>query len=346
MTQTAVVTGAEGFLMSFLVSELLANGWRVIGVDSGERYGGMARAFHEHPAYERVTADAGLREVLDPLVRGCEVLVAGAAKVGGVGYFHRYPYDIIAVNERLTLAAVESALAAAASGRLRRLVYVSSSMVYENVPRMPLVEGDERRYPPPTTSYGFQKLAAERIVAAAGEQYALPYTIIRPFNCIGIGEIPETLLRSAVEGDSAWEFAFAHVVPDLIFKAMTRPGPLEILGDGAQVRHFTHGRDLAEGIRLAMSAECALGQTYNIATAESTSIIGLAEKIWRRIRGSEPFEWRSVPGYPHDVQLRIPSVDKAARELNWRARISLDQALDEWVNWATEVVAFRSRGER
>ena len=68
------------------------------------------------------------------------------------------------------------------------MTYISSSMVFESTTHWPSCEGDERQVPPPRSSYGFQKLAVEYFARAAWDQHALPYTIVRPFNCVGIGE--------------------------------------------------------------------------------------------------------------------------------------------------------------
>ena len=108
--------------------------------------------------------------------------------IGGISYFHAYAYDLLATNERIIAASVDAAIAAHRAGRLRKVTYMSSSMVFESTDRWPSVEGDERKVPPPLSSYGFQKLAVEYFARAAWEQYALPYTIVRPFNCVGVGE--------------------------------------------------------------------------------------------------------------------------------------------------------------
>ena len=86
-------------------------------------------------------------------------------------------------------ATCDAAIAARRDGRLQKVTYMSSSMVFESTDHWPSVEGDERTVPPPLSSYGFQKLAVEYFARAAWDQYELPYTIVRPFNCVGIGEM-------------------------------------------------------------------------------------------------------------------------------------------------------------
>jgi nucleoside-diphosphate-sugar epimerase len=189
----------------------------------------------------------------------------------------------------------------------------------------------ERASPPPRSTYGFQKLATEYFAHGAHEQYGLPYTIVRPFNCVGVGERHPLRADDMTEGNKRQ--ALSHVVPDLVRKVLAGQDPLHILGDGTQVRHYTYGADIARGIRLAMESPAALNEDFNISTAEGVSVRELAERIWRRIRGEAPLRIVSDPPFEHDVQLRVPEVEKARRVLGFEARTSLDDALDEVIAW-------------
>ena len=120
-------------------------------------------------------------------------------------------------------------------------------MVFENAAVWPTPEGEQRRCPPPASTYGFQKLATEYFAQGAWEQYKLPYTIIRPFNCVGIGERRAMCEKEVLSGNV--KLAMSHVVPDLVQKVLKGQDPLHLLGDGNQVRHYTYGADLARGIR-------------------------------------------------------------------------------------------------
>src|SRR5205085_9470738 len=124
----------------------------------------------------------------------------------------------------------------------------------------------ERRSPPPRSTYGFQKLATEYFAQGAFEQYGLPFTIIRPFNCIGIGESRALGEHEVMSGNV--RLAMSHVVPDLVQKIIKGQNPLHILGSGEQVRHYTYGGDLAKGIRLAIESPEARNEDFNLATPE------------------------------------------------------------------------------
>ena len=167
--------------------------------------------------------------------------------IGGISYFHAYAYDLLATNERIIASSCDAAIKAFSDGRLQKVTYMSSSMVFESATSWPSYEGQEREVPPPLSSYGFQKLAVEYFAHAAFDQYGLPYTIVRPFNCVGVGEARALGEVEVLSGNV--KLAMSHVVPDLVQKIVKGQDPLRILGDGTQVRHYTYGGDLAAGHR-------------------------------------------------------------------------------------------------
>jgi nucleoside-diphosphate-sugar epimerase len=126
----------------------------------------------------------------------------------------------------------------------------------------------------------------------------------------------------------------SHVVPDLVQKVLKGQDPLHILGDGHQVRHYTYGGDLARGIRLAIESPAAVNEDFNLSTAVSTTVLELAELIWRKVKGPEvPLRVVSDAPYTYDVQRRVPAVEKARRLLGFEATTSLSEALDEIIPW-------------
>jgi nucleoside-diphosphate-sugar epimerase len=266
----------------------------------------------------------------------CDHFIAGAALIGGISYFHAFAYDLLATNERIMASSCDAAITAHADGRLQKVTYMSSSMVFESTDRWPSFEGQEREIPPPISSYGFQKLAVEYFARAAHAQYGLPYTIVRPFNCVGTGEMRA---KTEVEIESGnVKLAMSHVVPDLVQKVAKGQDPLHILGEGTQVRHYTYGGDLARGIVEAMQHPAALNEDFNLSTAESTTVLELAENIWKRINGDRPFRYVSDEPFDHDVQKRVPAVDKARAVLGFEATTTLDEMLDIVVPWVLEAM--------
>ena len=333
-----LVTGAAGFIAGYVIPEFLEQGHQVVGVDNYSKYGPVEKSYDHHPAYTFVRGDAKDSDLMMELASDCDQLVAGAAMIGGISYFHEFAYDLLAENERILASTFDAAIQAFKKGRLKKINVLSSSMVYESTREFPTPEGSQLTSPPPISTYGFQKLASEYFAKGAWEQYQLPYTIVRPFNCVGIGERRALRDHDVMSGNV--KLAMSHVVPDLAQKVLKGQDPLHILGDGTQVRHYTYGGDLARGIRLCAESEAALNDDFNISTAESTTVAELADAIWRKCKGpGVELRLEHDPPYQHDVQLRTPDVRKAQERLGFEATTTLDEMLDEVIPWIREEMA-------
>jgi nucleoside-diphosphate-sugar epimerase len=332
-----LISGSAGFIGGYVVEELLKRGHEVVGVDDFSKYGKVTKSYDDHPGYTLVVGDARDTELMSGLLYDCDHFIAGAALIGGISYFHAYAYDLIAANERIIASSCDAAIKAHREGRLQKMTYLSSSMVFESTTQWPSTEGDERKVPPPLSSYGFQKLAVEYFARAAWDQYSLPYTIIRPFNCVGIGE-SRALGDVEVESGNV-KLAMSHVVPDLVQKVLKGQDPLHILGTGDQIRHYTYGGDLARGIVDTVESDATRNDDFNLSTAESTTVLELAELIWKKIKGPDnPFNYVLDPGYEYDVQRRIPNTEKAERALGFTATTSLSEMLDEVIPWIAHAI--------
>ena len=331
-----LVTGATGFLSGYLIPELLDRGHTVVGIDNFCKYGPIRKSYDEHSRYTFIEGDAKDAGFLRKHVNGCDQLVATAAMIGGISYFHEYAYDLIAENERIAAATFDAAIHAHREDKLERIVIISSSMVFESAETFPSNEGDQFLCPPPRSTYGFQKLACEYFAKGACEQYGLPYTVLRPFNCVGIGERRALGGREIPSGNL--KLAMSHVVPDLVQKVLRDQDPLHILGNGEQIRHYTYGGDLATGIRLAMESECAVNEDFNLSSPVATTVLELAELIWKKIVSDRPLRLVHDKPFEHDVQMRIPGTKKASDLLGFEARTTLDEMLDEVIPWIREQI--------
>ncbi|QDR81228.1 NAD-dependent epimerase/dehydratase family protein [Sporomusa termitida] len=331
-----LVTGSAGFIAGYLVEELLQRGHSVVGIDNYSKYGPVEKSYDHHPRYQFVQGDVKDSHLLKELIADCDQVVAMAAMIGGITYFHEYAYDLLAENERITAATFDAAIWAYQHKKLRKINVLSSSMVYESTAVYPSPEGEQLRCPPPLSTYGFQKLACEYFAKGAWEQYQLPYTVIRPFNCVGTGERRAKNEKEILSGNV--KLAMSHVVPDLVQKIIKGQDPLHILGTGRQIRHYTYGGDLAEGIALCIENEQAVNEDFNLSTPVSTTVLELAEAIWNKVNGDKPFRYLSDTPYVYDVQKRIPAVDKAKNLLGFEAKSDLNVMLDEVIPWIKEQV--------
>src|SRR5919198_5718552 len=261
---------------------------------------------------------------------GCSHVVHLAAIVGGIANFHKLPHTLTEVNNALYNAVIRAAL----DHDVERFVYVSSSMVFERATEFPTTEEHILTCPIPRSAYGFSKLTGEVYCRAAHEEHGFPYTICRPFNAYGPGEMPDD------------EPGIAHAVPDLIRKALSGQHPLQIFGSGRQTRTLTHVDDIADGIVTAMSSPAGLNQDFNISAAEELTVAEIAKVIWEAC-GEDPaaFELKHLPSFEIDVQRRWPSVEKARRLLGWEAKISVQEGIARTVEWMREqeLVGMRSR---
>jgi nucleoside-diphosphate-sugar epimerase len=176
----------------------------------------------------------------------------------------------------------------------------------------------------PRSAYGFSKLTGEVYSRAAAAEHGLRYTICRPFNAYGPGEMPDD------------EPGIAHAVPDLIAKALAGQRPLEIFGSGDQTRTLTHVDDIAEGIVTAMASPAAEGEDFNISAAEELTVAQIAYIVWEACgRAPQDFELEHLPSFEVDVQRRWPSVEKARRLLAWEAQTDVRVGIEKTSEWLT-----------
>ncbi|MDR0505390.1 MAG: NAD(P)-dependent oxidoreductase [Dysgonamonadaceae bacterium] len=331
-----LVTGSAGFIAGYLVEELLKHGHHVVGIDNYSKYGFVEKSYDNHPNYSIVKGDVKDMPLMRELIADCDQVVAIAAMIGGITYFHEYAYDLLAENERITASTFDAAIWAFKEKKLKKINVLSSSMVFESASLYPTPEGEQLKCPPPLSTYGFQKLACEYFAKGAYEQYKLPYTIIRPFNCVGTGEQRAKNEKEIMSGNV--KLAMSHVVPDLVQKVVKGQDPLHILGSGEQIRHYTYGGDLARGIRLCIESEKAINNDFNLSTPVSTTVKELSTLIWKKLNGDKPLKFVHDKAFEYDVQKRVPSVEKAKKVLGFEANTDLSATLDEVIPWVKQQI--------
>jgi len=332
-----LITGDRGFIAGYIIPKLLDGGHKVVGLDNDWKYGPVKKSFDNHPKYFHSRHDAKDVDFLISLLEKYKIdmIIHGAAIIGGISLFHKLAYDLMAENERLAASVFDAAIQWHKKKKLEKIVVISSSMVFESTTKFPSREGDQLKCPPPLSTYGYQKLATEYFARGANIQYGVPYLIVRPFNCAGVGEQRAKVDAKVYSGNI--NLAMSHVIPDLIQKIYKGQYPLHILGSGKQIRHYTYGGDLADGILAAMFSDIA-NDDFNLSTPVGHTVLELSKEIWKRMMPTEPFRWASDKPFKYDVQKRVPDVRKAKKLLRFEAKTSLDKILDETIPWVCEMV--------
>jgi len=311
-----LVTGGAGMIGQAIVRQLVRDpDFEVRVCDEREAPSWIREAAEVH------TGDLREGAVARAAMAGATHVIHCAAIVGGIANFHRLPYTLTEVNNALYNGVIGAAL----QEQVERFVYISSSMVFERAEVFPTPEEHIQDCLPPRSAYGFSKLTGETYCRAAAEQFGLPYTICRPFNAYGPGEMP------------ADEPGIAHAVPDLIRKVLSGQRPLAIFGSGEQTRTLTHVDDIAAGVVAALRSPAAVNEDFNISAAEELSVAEIARVVWRACGEDESdFALEHLQSFPVDVQRRWPSVEKARRLLGWQAEIELSEGIAATVRWLRE----------
>jgi nucleoside-diphosphate-sugar epimerase len=314
-----LVTGGAGTIGAAVVRRLLADPAYEVRV-SDQR---------PAPQWMREGCEVHVGDLRSPeqaltAMKGCTHVIHLAAIVGGIANFHRLPHTLTEVNNALYNSIIRTAL----DLEVERFVYVSSSMVFERAELFPTPEDYLPACPVPISAYGYSKLTGEVYCRAAHDEHGLPYTICRPFNAYGPGEVPDA------------EPGIAHAVPDLINKVLSGQRPLEIFGSGEQTRTLTHVDDIADGVVTAMSSPAGLNEDFNISASRELTVAEIAAIVWEAC-GEDPhdFALAHLPTFAVDVQRRWPSVEKAQKLLGWQAQIEVEEGIAQTVRWLRERTA-------
>lgn len=300
-----VITGSSGVVGTYLMIALNDLGHEVLGIDSYTKPSLLHHGLKELKL--DLLTDIDIIQQHVALFKP-NVIIANAARVGGIRYFHTYPYTILADN----IAIMKNTLRLALMNHTA-VIYMSSSMVYEQAVDFPVPELATKVIAPPISAYGLSKLVGERMCEAAYKEHWLNYIILRPFNLTAPGEV--------------YDRGVSHVVLDVLHQ-VRHPGPdntIKIYGDGSQVRCFTSVLDLCTVVgKMLNNINAYVDEAYNVANPTTYNIASLVHVLWTKYRGSEPYKIIHEPSFKHDVEFRWPNISKLADHMGFRPSIPLE----------------------
>ena len=303
------LSGGCGFIGTALLKQLVADN-KIVVFDNGQRNALKYTNLRHHPNFQFVRGSILDLEKLMRSVRKIDIVIhlAAIAGIESVGISPRKTMEVNLIGTYNLLEAVKN-------HRLSRFVYFSTSEVYGPY----VFRADEERK---TTQgsvdvlrwrYSVSKLAGEHLAHSYFTELDLPLVILRPFNIYGPRQIGEGAVHKFVS------------------KAI-RNEDLEIYGDGNQIRSWCYIEDMVSAVLKALEEPRAVGNVFNIGNPTGTiTILGLAEKIIELANSKSSIVFKES-SYP-DVELRVPSIEKAQRLLGFTADIRLDEGLKRTINW-------------
>lgn len=306
-----LITGSEGSLAQWLIGHAdLKENYEILGVDNFSRHGKIKK----QRDYRLVEGDLCDKKWIDEIMSTFQphFVLHCAAQIYGVKGFHKFSADIITNNLISTANIARSSV----DHDVKKLAFISSSMVYENATVFPLKEEFVQSIAMPNTGYGTSKLVGEKIIQEYHRQYGLTYVIWRPFNIVTPYE------------RSDQEPGISHVFADFIQKIVIDQKPqIEIFGDGYQTRCFTWIDDIAKVIVKQSFDPVTDNGIYNLGSEMPTKVIDLAKKIFEKSGRKDSFVPTFTDIYHDDVKMRIPDCSKA-KAIGFTNTISVDDMID------------------
>ncbi|MCB9294260.1 MAG: NAD-dependent epimerase/dehydratase family protein [Lewinellaceae bacterium] len=304
------ITGGAGFIANTIIKRIIGDN-EVVVYDNFHRDTLSGSAYAEHPNLKVIRGDVLDAPRLTEAMAGAEIVIH-AAGIAGIDTVIKDPVRTMQVNMMGTANALEAAHKNGISGRFIDFSTseVFGSMAFRSTEDSPTVAGSagEARW-----TYAVSKLAGEHLAHAYHRQHRLPVVTLRPFNVYGPGQTGEgaiqVFIKRALKNEEIW-----------------------INGDGTQIRAWCYVDDFVECLMLALESPDAIGQSINIGNARAvTTILGLAETVCRVLKSESAISHR--PPLSADIELRIPSVEKAEKLLGFKAKVDLEEGIRSTAEW-------------
>lgn len=302
--QKIFITGGAGFIANALLHQYLPEN-SVTVYDNFHRDTLTASGLKDHPNLRVIRGDVLDLPALTEAMSGADVVIH-AAGIAGVDTILVNPVKTMQVNMQGTSNALEAARIQGVRGRI---INFSTSEVFGRMAFKP----DETTQTTAGTAgearwvYAVSKLAGEHLAHAYYRQYGLPVVTVRPFNVYGPGQTGEGALQ-------------------VFIKRALRDEEIWINGDGTQIRAWCFVDDFVDCLMRCVEDPRAVGESFNLGNARAVmTTLGLAQTVCRILGSRSVITHRSA--LSADIELRIPSVEKAENLLGFKARVDLDEGI-------------------
>lgn len=305
------ITGGAGFIANTLMGRLI-NDNEIVAFDNFHRDTLSNSIYADHPNLKIIRGDVLNYESVYKSMQKADIVVHAAA-IAGIDTVIKEPTKTMRVN----MIGTANVLEAAKQNHVKdRFIDFSTSEVFgnhafkskENDETVAGSAGEAR------WTYAVSKLASEHLSMAYCKEFGLPVVSLRPFNVYGPGQTGEGAIQ-------------------IFIKRALKNEDIYIYGDGSQIRAWCYIDDFVKGLMKCIENPDAIGESFNIGNARAvTTIYGLAEIIIRVLESKSKIIFK--PALSADIELRIPSVQKAFNLLGFKAKVNLDEGIlktSEWI---------------
>jgi UDP-glucose 4-epimerase len=304
------ITGGAGFIANTLIRQYIDKN-KIVVYDNFHRDTLTASGLSDHPNIKIVKGDVLDLDFITSSMKGSDIVIH-AAGIAGIDTVIKDPVKTMRVN----MIGTSNALEAARVNNVKdRFIDFSTSeifgtMAFKSSESDNTVSGSagEARW-----TYAVSKLAGEHLAHAYYKQYGLPAVTVRPFNVYGPGQTGEGAIQ-------------------IFIKKALKGEEIFINGDGAQIRAWCYVDDFVDCLKLCTEKTEAIGQSFNLGNARAViTTLGLAQTVCRVLESKSKISHR--PALSADIELRIPSVEKAEAILGFKAKVDLEEGIARTAEW-------------
>ena len=304
------ITGGAGFIANQIISRVVDEN-EITVYDNFHRDTLTNSKFDKHSNIKVIKGDVLDYDKLELSMKGSDIVIH-AAGIAGIDTVVKKPTKTMLVNMVGTANALQAAVENNVTDRFVDFSTseVFGSMAFKSTENDATVAGSvgEARW-----TYAVSKLAGEHLAHAFYREFKLPVVTVRPFNVYGPGQTGEGALQ-------------------IFIKKALKNETIHIDGDGNQIRAWCFVDDFVNCLMRCIEVPEAIGESFNIGNARAViTILGLAQTVCRVLNSKSQIVFD--PPLSADIALRIPSVEKAGRILNFKARVDLDEGILRTAEW-------------